>query len=184
MGTAGLAGLSIAQAYGQGEAIKARADYQNTMSEINARNAEYMGKKAIERGNKSAAAHRSKVNQMIGAQKAAYAAGGVEVGYGSAQKVQEQTRELGYDDAITIENNAFLESMGYQQSAFNQRQAGSMGVKAAEFESNMTLLTGGLRAGDKLYENYGGSGLKKGAEKTAQSGQYSGSSYSDFSNLS
>lgn len=183
MGAGGLAGLSVAQAYGQSVAIEARGEYQNTMSQINARNAERMGRDAVARGNKAAGVQRSKVNQLIGAQKSAYAASGVEVGYGTAAKVQEQTRDIGYDDAITIENNAFLESLGYQQAAFNSSQAGEMERSAASFKAGSTLLGGGLKAADKLYENYGGSGLKK-AAAPAPSGGQAGGSYSDFSNIS
>ena len=155
-----MGGTMALQAYGQAQAMEAQGDYQNTMSQINARNAERMGKKAIERGNKSAADFRSKVNQMIGTQKTAYAASGVDIGYGSAKQVQEQTRTLGYDDAITIENNAFLESMGFEQDAFNKKQAGKMGQAALNNQAQQTLISGGLRIAEMAYSNKGGSGLK------------------------
>ncbi len=155
MAMAASAGITVAQAYGQAEAMKAQGEYQNTMSQINARNAELQADRAVKQGDKNAAAHMGKVNQTIGQQKVAYGAKGVDINYGSAKQVVQETREIGYDDAITIKNNAFLEGMGYKQQAFNSAQAGRIAQSTGESNANATLLSGGIKAAGSIYNNGG-----------------------------
>ncbi len=163
MGAAGagaMMGISLAQAYGQSESMRAQGDYQNTMSQINSRESERMSERALKKGNKESQGYLNKVKQMIGTQKTAYAAGGVEVGYGSAKKIQDETYEIGQEDARTIQNNAFLEAMGYRNQAFNQSQQGRIAQISSNQEAGSTLITGGLRAASIYQDNFGGSGVR------------------------
>ena len=163
MGAAGggvMAGLGLFQAYGQATGAKAMGDYQNTMSKINSRNAEIAADDAIERGKESVNNYRKKVNQVVGSQRAGYASGGIDVGYGSAQAVQDETREIGQADVATIKNNAFLEAMGYKAQAQESSRRGRLAQQAGQNEYANTLLTGGMKAAGYLYDNYGGVGTK------------------------
>lgn len=160
MGAAGggiMAGLGLYQAYGQAEGARAMGEYQNTMAEINSRNSEMQADGAIKRGKEAADNYKKKVNSLVGTQRVSYAAGGVDVGYGSAQEIQDETREIGARDIATIKNNAFLEAMGYKAESQNALRRGRIAQLGAKNESTNTLLTGGLSAARQLNDNYGSS---------------------------
>lgn len=152
---AGIAGLQLFQAYGQAQALAAMGDYQKSMSEINARNAELQAKDAIKRGDEAASEYSKKVNQTVGSQRTAYASQGVDIGYGSAKEIQKETYEIGARDAMTIKNNAFLEAMGYKSQAAEMNRAGRMAQMGSKSEAASTLLAGGINAAQTMYSNYG-----------------------------
>lgn len=156
-GGAALAGLGLYQAYGQATSLKAMGDYQNTMAKINAKNAEYKAQDALERGDNQVTEYRKKISKLIGSQKVAAAGSGVEVGYGSAQQIVDETREIAARDVATIKNNSFLEAMGYKTEAQEATRRGRMNMMAANNEATNTLLTGGLKAAETLNSNYGSS---------------------------
>lgn len=157
-GGAALAGLSLFSAYNQAEGAKAMGQYQNKMAKINERQGELMAEDAISRGKDAATNYQKKVNQITGTQRASFAASGVDVGYGSAQAIQDQTREIGAADVATIKNNAFLEAMGYRAEAQNASRRGRLALMAGNNEATNTLLTGGIKAADQVYSNYGKKG--------------------------
>lgn len=160
MGAAGggaMAGLGLYQAYGQAMTLNAMGEYQNSMAKINAKNAEYKAQDAIERGDNQVTEYRKKINKLIGSQRVAAAGSGVEVGFGSNQKIVDETREIAARDVQTIRNNSFLEAMGYRAEASEATRRGRMNQAAARNEATNTLLTGGLKAAETLYSNYGSS---------------------------
>lgn len=145
-----IAGLQLFQASGQATSTRAMGQYSKAMSEINARNAEIKSKKAIEQGDEAAAEYRKKVNQTVGSQKTAYAASGVEVGYGSAKDIVQETYEIGANDAIKIKNNAYLAALGYEAEAQESSRRGRMAEVGSRIEANNTLIAGGLQAAQTL----------------------------------
>lgn len=154
MATGALVGLSLAQAYGQARAEMAQGEYQNRMSDINARYAEKRAEKAIEAGEKQAIEYKKKINQTIGAQRTGFASQGVDVGFGSAQDVQKETREVGYRDMEEIRTNAFLEAMGYRQQASEMRRTGQLSLEMSRGAAANSLLSGGIRAAS-MYQGKG-----------------------------
>lgn len=155
-------GLQLLQSFGQARALEAQGRYQKTISEINARNAERQAADALKRGATDVNVFRKKVKQIVGTQRTSFAAQGVDVGYGSAQAIQDETYELAAEQVETIQNNAFLEAMGFKQQAFNATQAGFLASEGAKNEAMGTLLTGGIKTLGMGVDNFGGAGLKKG----------------------
>lgn len=137
---------AIGNAYAQSQAIKARAAYQSTISKINAEMANLAAEDAIKRGEVSARDYQKEVDQMIGQQRVAYAAQGVDVNFGSAADIQEETRMRGALDALTIKNNAWREAWGYRVEALNSTFAGEFAKLEGKSASRQTLLTGGMQA--------------------------------------
>lgn len=171
MATAALMGLTAVQTYGQYNAQKAQGDYQYRMARINAAEAEAQGKRVIEAGEKSATDYKKKINQLVGEQKTGFAAGGVDVSFGSAQQIQAETREVGLRDVQTIRTNAFLQAMGYQAQSQDILRQGQMARNAANFSANQTLLTGALRLGSQAY---GAAGSDSGGGSLFSFGEFSG----------
>lgn len=156
------AGASIGSAIMQGQALKARGAYQKQQYDLQARLQEMQGADAIDRGNKAAEQHLKATKGMIGSQRAAMGAQGVDVNDGTAAEIQRDTAALGALDAMTIKNNAWREAWGYRMQALQSRQAGEMSELAGNQQATMTYLTGGMQALGSLakagYYYQGGSG--------------------------
>jgi hypothetical protein len=146
-GVAGFAGQ-----YAQAGAADAQADFQKSQANTNAVYAEMQGADAIKRGDKEARALKGQGKKLIGSQRAAAAAQGIEVDSGSALDTQEDTAGLVAEDALTIKNNAWREAWGYKVQASNYQGQGAMAGLAAKNTSRSSLVTGGLIAAGKVGE--------------------------------
>jgi hypothetical protein len=117
----------------------------------NSREAERMAARAMDLGEKEAKKYSQQINQFVGRQRAAYGASGVDVNFGTAQAVQKETRDVGYQDVENIRTNAFMTAMGYKSQAQDLSRQSQFAKKAGDFEANMTLLSGGLDAATTYY---------------------------------
>jgi len=154
--TAGLAALTAAQAINgfvsqrkAATGLEREAAYQGSLLEQNASVAEAQAADAIARGAQDTYQHRAGVRRLIGAQRAAIGASGVDLGTGSALDVQMDAARLGELDELTIRNNAAREAWGFKVEAANYRNQAILGKYAAKNqaqglrnESWGTLLSG------------------------------------------
>lgn len=113
---------------------------------FNARMAEWQARDAERRGDEAANRHRAQVTRMIGSQRAALAAQGVNVEDGSAAEVQLDTAMLGEMDALTIRNNAAREALGYRAQAIDYRRRGALERSQSGIAALGTILTGGIES--------------------------------------
>lgn len=104
-------------AQGQKKALGAQAN----MAETNARLADLNAQQAELTGQREVQSQRLKTAQIKGAQKAAVAANGLDLGSETAQAIQISTDLLGEVDANTIEANAINAAFGYKTQAVNLR---------------------------------------------------------------
>lgn len=134
------------QAYGQWKAGKAEkdagiaqrraAESQANLSEYNAAVADLQAKDALQRGDIEANRFRQRTRVLIGEQRAGYAAGNVDVGYGSAVDVQADAAFLGELDALTVRTNAAREAWGYRVEATDLRKTADIQrEEGANFEA-------------------------------------------------
>ena len=138
--------LTLSQANNQAQAEGAQGLYQKWIQDRNAAEAERQAKDRIAAGDLEASQIHSATNQLVGTQRAAYAAQGVDVSRGSAAIVQQQTKALGELDAITLRSNAIREAYGYKRQAMDYSMSGEVYKRAAENRSSNTLATGGIQA--------------------------------------
>ncbi|NIF51403.1 hypothetical protein [Burkholderia sp. Ax-1724] len=119
---------AAASAYGaikQGQAASAASDYQAQVARNNQIVSNAYAKQAQSDGENQVAAKQAQTSQMIGAERAAMAANGVDLDSGSALRIQGDTAKLGDVDAMTIRNNAARQAYGYQlQGLSYSQQAG------------------------------------------------------------
>lgn len=127
------------QSYEQGK-------YLNKVAKVNAGISERAGRDAVKRGNIDADEQRQQTGQVLGAQRAAFAANGVDVNSGSAGQVQNDTAALGELDALTLVNNAAREAYGYQVQAMDQRQQGKLAKYKGKMDAIGSIL-GGVEKG-------------------------------------
>lgn len=137
---------SLASAYTQSQAAKTQGEFQKQQAEQNARLAEMQAKETEAAGEKQAAQHRAKVKALVGSQKAALAAQGIDIGAGTALDLIGQTTEAGEDDAATIRMNAYKQAFGIRQEAQMGVNQGQFDYLSGRNEARNTLLTGGLQA--------------------------------------
>lgn len=140
----GLMGLSAAQAMQQSAAQKSAGEFNAAQYETNAKLASMQAQDAIQRGDIEANRKMMETRRMIGAQRAGYAAQGVDVAGGSAADVQADTAAIGALDAQTIRTNALKEAWGYRMQGLDYEGKARFTKLATENESRLSLLTGGL----------------------------------------
>lgn len=165
--------LGATSAFSNSKAVKGAAQTNARIQELNAQAAEWQAKDAIARGDRSAGVARLKTRQFKGSQRAAMAANGVDLSYGSALDILNDTDQFGEIDAETIRDNAAREAWALRQQAaglgvdatmYRARAAGESPMLAA----STSLLTSAGRVADRWYSdvkpslNYEGDGLSQG----------------------
>jgi hypothetical protein len=118
--SAGSAVMGAAGAYQQSQASKA-------VAENNAHTAGVQAEDAIRRGDLEAQNQMRQSRQMVGAQRAAYSARGLDISTGTPSDVIEQTDFFGQSDAATARTNARKEAWAYRT-----QQAGFQGEASAQ----------------------------------------------------
>lgn len=152
------AAAPLITAIAQSRATKSQASYESSMLESNARISDIQAADAIRRGDLEAANLKKKYKQVIGSQRAALAAQGLELGEDDAALIQQDTAELGALDVLDTKNNAWREAWGYRVRGANYRNQASMVRAAGSNSSRNTILTGGLTfAKDVAYGIYSSS---------------------------
>lgn len=131
-------------------ALRSQGAYQKQQYEFNAQMADMQAADAIRRGDKEASQVKARGKKMIGSQRAALAAQGIDVNSGSAADIQEETDVFSTEDAMTVRSNAWREAFGFRAQAMEARNSGAFAELAANNKASNTLLTGGMKAAGHL----------------------------------
>lgn len=105
-----------------GEKRQEAAESEAQLADYNAAVAALQATDATQRGAQDEQRFRSGIRQVVGSQRAGFAAGNIDVGYGSAVDVQADATFLGELDALTIRTNAAREAWGYSVQAEDYRK--------------------------------------------------------------
>ena len=132
------------QGFNQSRAYSAEGAYQKQIYDSNAQIADIQAADAIDRGNRDASALKKQTKRLIGSQRAALAAQGIEVNDADALALQMDTAGQGAQDALKIKNNAWMEAWGYKVQSANYTSQGNFANLAAQNKSRNTILTTGL----------------------------------------
>lgn len=158
-GSYGLPALMAVQAVTGAYSSWQQGKAQRYISKANARISEMQARDALKRGHEAEGISRQKTKKLIGSQRAALAAQGIRVDYGSAQDIQQEAQDIGELDALTIKNNAAREAFGFMQEASNSSMQGRLASSMANTKAMDTLLSGGIQAYG-AYKQYGWKGGK------------------------
>jgi hypothetical protein len=144
-------GLSYSSQRNAASAADTQGKFEAGILRQNADFSDQQAADAVARGQIDEGRQRLDTKQRLGASKAALAAQGVDVGYGSALDVQSSEAQLGELDALTIRNSAAREAWGYKVQGLGYRQQAKLaelgGInQGAALRSNATstLLTGAV----------------------------------------
>jgi hypothetical protein len=140
--TTQLAG-SVASLYTSIVANQIETDYKRHVYDMNTELAKMQAADAMKRGARLEEESHRKTKSLIGSQRAAMAAQGIDISVGSAVDVQADAAARGAADELAIRNNAYREAFGYKMQAFGLAgQASMMGITSRAAE-NATMATGG-----------------------------------------
>lgn len=103
----------------QRAALKKKAAFETQVALNNQTLAERAAEDARERGKVAAKQRRKDIKQLIGIQRATLAGNQVEVDFGSALDLTTDTAGVGEQEALTIENNAEREALGFITQGLN-----------------------------------------------------------------
>lgn len=109
--------MGAAGAYRSAAGQKAALNYQASVADANANIDEQQAQFALMNGQQQESAQRLKTAAMLGDQKAAFAANGVDVSSGTPIEVMASTKGLGERDAFTIRDNAARMAWAYKERA-------------------------------------------------------------------
>jgi hypothetical protein len=140
--TGALLALTAANTIQSAVGQRRQGEYQAGVADLNAGLADQQAKDAIGRGAESEALSRQGTRQLIGAQRAALGASGVDLESGSALDLQKDAAGLGELDALHIRNNAAREARGYKIDALNYRSRAETARTTSRNGATSTLLTG------------------------------------------
>jgi hypothetical protein len=150
---------------------QAQASYTSKVNENNATSARYAAADAQRRGELDAQRVQRNTSAMVGAQRAGYAAKGLDVSEGTPGDVIDQTNFFGKADAETARYNAKLDAYGKNVQAQNFGSAAG----AARYNGSQAV-TGDLLSGASSVASswcmYGGCGAG------STSGKWNGTDFS------
>lgn len=147
------------QAAGQ----KGALEYQAQIAQNNAQIAGDKSEFAVQIGNTQIQSSQINTANTFGAQRAAMAANGIDLGEGSATDVLATTKYLGDRDALTIKDNAARQAWAYQTEAQNFSAEGQYDSSVAKSISPLmagaSSLLGGATSVAKSIYNYNKQGV-------------------------
>lgn len=127
------------------QAQKSQQRWQQMISNENREMANLLAEDSIRRGKKRATQISKNARVLIGAQRAAFAAQGIDISEGTALAIQEETAAFAAEDALAIKNNAWREAWGFKTEALRETARGQLSELSSRTRQRATLLTGGLR---------------------------------------
>lgn len=138
------AGISAASAIQQGKAAEA-------VARNNAQMAEYSAQDAQRRGEEEALAVQRKGASLKSSQRVALAAKGLDLGYGTAADLQDQTDFFTQSDVATTRSNAAREAWAMRAQGQNALAEGRAAKKNSQLQAAGSLLGGAAKVADKWY---------------------------------
>lgn len=152
----------------QAETIRANAQLQKRVNDLNAGFADLDAYNAEQAGYSRAARYQEVIDKTVGSQRTAEAANNVDVNFGTAAELQSETKLTGFLNQLDIKQSASMQALGYKNQANNIRLqsivsgnnaegAANAAVNNSLFKAGTTLVSGYTPSGRKLYgQNAGG----------------------------
>ena len=152
---AGGAAVSAIGSYSSASSQKSSLNYQAGIADINAHQAELNAQQELFKGNAAVAQSTARAGQVKGAQRAAMAANGIDLGEGSAVDVLTSTDLLKEQDTNTITANAVRAAWGQRTQATNyQNEALTKRASADSISPFMSAATSLLGSAGSVAASY------------------------------
>lgn len=132
VGTAIGGGIQAYGAYQGGKAQQSMFNYQSRVAQINAQNAQTQANVEQQTGDIRAQQSGLRTAQRVGLTRAGMAAGGLDLGSGSAKSVVGSEEEVGQFEQASIRNDAARRAFGYQTAAFGDISQANVDIAAGQ----------------------------------------------------
>ena len=139
----------------QADAVRQQARIQRQIDEMNAQFAELDAYKAEQEGYTQEARYQSYIDSVAGEQKVVLASQDIDINFGSAKELQQESSTTGFLNQLDIKNQAHARSLGYTQQARNIRFQGERNLIQANYDASTMAtrsLLGGIKTGLSGYE--------------------------------
>lgn len=151
-----LAGVTALSAFSRAEQMRQSAKLQRQIDALNEKFAEVDAYKMEQQGQTEAARYQQVIDNTLADQQAGYAANNVDITFGSAAQVQEDTRLAGYLNQMDIVNQAHAKAVGYKNEIRSRRLQSVFRQSEMASEANSVVTEGLLRAADRGLSGYKG----------------------------
>lgn len=141
-----MAYMSISQGNQQAEAIRREAEMNRMLAYHNAKNMELEAWEIERQGYTQSARYQSVIDSTVGSQIAGFASQNVDVTSGTARAIQQDTKTIGYLNALDIQTQARNKAYGLKVQAISTRLAGDFGVIQGGYEAGAARTAGYLNA--------------------------------------
>lgn len=153
----GAAAFQLITGFQQGEMVREQGKITKEIHDMNAELAELDAWQAERDGDAAVARYEQEVDDVVADQKVAYAAKDVDVNFGSAANIVEETKLAGMLNAMDIKNQARQQALGYKRQARQMRLTGSAAMSQAEMNAGAmraSAVMGAAETGIKAYSGY------------------------------
>lgn len=153
----GAAGLAFVGSLFAAQNIKETAALNREIAEMNAEFAELDAYDSLLDGETQKADYQKIVDQTLGQQRANLLAADVDVSYGSAASIAQETKFTADLNKFELEKRAQETSLGYTNQARQYRHGGALNEARAESEARSVVFQGGvsaLESGAKALSGY------------------------------
>lgn len=154
-GSIGLATFQLLNGLDQADNIRRAGDLQQSINEFNAEFAELDSYNAWKSGLKESNRYAAEVDKSLAEQQVAFAVNDVDVTYGTAAKVVQESKLTAFLNQLDIQNKAFADANNYKRQAVNYRLGGGLARAQAEINASATQSAAIMNAGSTLLSGYG-----------------------------
>lgn len=106
--------FQIIEGYNKGRSLQIQADFDAQQQDFNAEQLLVQRKDLLENSEKQADLIEREAKQIVGTQKAALAAQGIDLGSDVAGLLEEDTRFTAREDVLATRNNAWRQALGLE----------------------------------------------------------------------
>lgn len=148
--TGAVGGYQVISGFQQGAAIRENADAKSNIDKFNAKWAAVDAYNTENQGISEGARYQTQVDKTVGTQQVAYASQGVDIGYGSASQVQEETKLQGMINVFDIQKAARAKAKGYMNQSNNDSLQSTIDTAQGDMNARATEnagIIGGLNTG-------------------------------------
>lgn len=172
---AAMAGVQLASGYFASQNVKATAELNRDIAEMNAEFAELDAYDAELDGISAQARYQSMIDNTLAEQSAIMHAQDIDVSYGSAASISEETKFNGQLNMMEIKKQAQEQALGYRRQARDSRLGGDMAYADAQGRASQIMssaVLGAAKTGLSGYKAGAGSSVDKAGGTTQASRDY------------
>lgn len=158
---AALAGLQLAGGYFASQNIKATAELNKDIADMNAEFAELDAYDALTQGETNKAMYQKQIDDTLADQSTIMHAQDIDVNYGSAASVAAETKFTGQLNLMQIQKEAQMTALGYKRQARDITLSSEMQYASDRGRAGQAMFSGLVNASQTGLTGYSRSGGTK-----------------------